>query len=656
MALIGATLAAGQAVEASPPPNGGGTPLWSPNGRCLAFVAGTPNSPANLWAVDLGAPDPRPRQLTRLGGRCLGWAPDSRTLYYQTIQSGRGAVYSVRLSDGKATPALTFLGDDVQALAPSPRGDRVAYVRAGENGRDLWVVGWDGAGQRRLTHDLAVRTLSWSRDGKWIALDVGESFGASTFVVDAAGGTDPRLVFGGVGSYPSWSPDGSRLAILGLHSATIVGADGSGERRLHISQADSGPLSWSPDGQLLAYTAVNGARRDIAAVAVDTGKTRTLSPGWTRGAHPAWSPDGLRVAFEAVPLGAPASSIYVVNARSGHCHPVTRSWASAWSAVSAGDGKATLFLTDRWGRGQVQLAAGGDGVAPATPLLRIDTRLPIQVCWPRGASRGIVVHGAAIWELTRSAPPRQLVTTQHPTSADLSPGGDQMAYVRWQEHIPALIVRQLADGSERELLPAPPAGQGYGKVAWSPRGDQIAFAQGNVLWKVSAQGGPASVIWTPAADSPGAVLLPPAWSPDGRCIAVGRFTRVNGQHLELWLLRPATRSRACIFAAAVAAESGLSADPLARPYAWHPSGRRLAFCAELGGVPAIYMIEVGRRSARAILLREAAAYPQWSADGSSLSYTSLAGNREALASMVVPAQAAGPPAMDPPGPWRSRPR
>jgi Tol biopolymer transport system component len=255
-----------------------------------------------------------------------------------------------------------------------------------------------------------------------------------------------------------------------------------------------------------------------------------------------------------------------------------------------------------------------------------------------------VVNGDAVWLLTNSAAPRELLKTQHPTSADLSPSGDRLAYVKWQEHQPSLVVRQLADGTEQELLGPPGGAQAYGKLAWSPRGSDIAFVRGSAVCRLRLDRRTVAVLWDAAVGGEGVALLPPVWSADGRRLACGRFipakgpaarggdgaAATGGPRLETWVIGAAGGRPRLVATSAITAEHGLYADPLALPYAWAPDGRRLAFGGELDGSPALYLVKIGRGKPEPELLRRAAAYPEWSADGDEIGYTDFGDNREVL--------------------------
>jgi Tol biopolymer transport system component len=111
-----------------------------------------------------------------------------------------------------------------------------------------------------------------------------------------------------------------------------------------------------------------------------------------------------------------------------------------------------------------------------------------------------------------------------------------------------------ADGTGRRVLVRSRFPQWFSEIAWSPRGDRIAYVQKGWIWLVRPSGG------KPDRVARGTRLL---WSPRGRLLYATAGTRR--------LLDPATkRSRVVVPTAAATAS-------------WSPDGTRLAYRASYAG-------------------------------------------------------------------------
>jgi Tol biopolymer transport system component len=121
--------------------------------------------------------------------------------------------------------------------------------------------------------------------------------------MNADGSGQHRLPHTDGGEYPSWSPDGSRIAfnsnLTGDHVMYIAQADGS--KVIGLSRVGEGwQVDWSPDGRSILFTSHRDHPdnyTDVYVMRPDRSAVRRLTDN--RGYTPAWSPEGDHIVFSA---------------------------------------------------------------------------------------------------------------------------------------------------------------------------------------------------------------------------------------------------------------------------------------------------------------------------------------------------------------------
>jgi len=179
----------------------------------------------------------------------------------------------------------------------SPDGQSVVFSLEQGGNTDVYTVGLDGSGMRRLTDAPSIETApSFSPDGSRIVFESDRSGTQQLYVMPASGGEATRISFG-PGRYgtPVWSPRGDLIAFTkqnaGRFHIGVMRTDGSEERLLTASFLDEGP-TWSPNGRVIMFTRESQGEAGAPALySVDiSGRNlrRVATP--SAASDPAWGP------------------------------------------------------------------------------------------------------------------------------------------------------------------------------------------------------------------------------------------------------------------------------------------------------------------------------------------------------------------------------
>jgi Tol biopolymer transport system component len=212
----------------------------------------------------------------------------------------------------------------------SPDGTRIAFdSRRGDGNRNIWVLEADG-GYTALTSDARDDGYpAWSPDGTQVAWSAGVAGEREIWAMRAADGGEPRRVTTGADDlWPTWSSRG--LIAFERHVGAdleiwVVDPTGAGAAA-RITAADGGGSdpAWSPDGLRLAFTRqVDGVKRIFIVDADGQTNLESLTPGASCDCEePTWSPDGTELAYVG-PGDGVIRPIFVVPATGGSPRRIT---------------------------------------------------------------------------------------------------------------------------------------------------------------------------------------------------------------------------------------------------------------------------------------------------------------------------------------------
>ena len=269
-------------------------------------------------------------------------APSGEWIAFARERGRVSTLYAMR-PDGTGTRRLAPRFSQGAWPAWSPDGTRLAFTSTRDHAgvdtlaaAELYVVGADGTGERRLTDDrIGEFRLAWTGVERLVFStcwneDEPRTCGLESLKPDGserqrlvAAPAEAAMIYGA-----AVAPDGSRIAFATPRAGErwlahddrrfwwwenldvyTVASDGSGKRRLTNDPGNDRWPVWSPDGSKIlfasdrdrngdcVYYECAGHASELYVMNADGSEQRRLTRTRAEEAYGAWSPDGTRIAF-----------------------------------------------------------------------------------------------------------------------------------------------------------------------------------------------------------------------------------------------------------------------------------------------------------------------------------------------------------------------
>jgi len=188
-------------------------PVFSPDGRRIAFAAVRRGSGSNVWTMD--ADGGNPTQVTVGGGRSPAWYPNGQQIAFLSVRQGHRKFWSIDAAGGNEKSLFEL--EDIENPSMSPDAKQVAFNFTKGGVINVATVSVMGGEPKQVTYDKELAGWpSWSPDGRFLAVEIKRGDDTHIAIIPSEGGEPIQLTFAPGQSWPNgWSPDGDKIVFAG---------------------------------------------------------------------------------------------------------------------------------------------------------------------------------------------------------------------------------------------------------------------------------------------------------------------------------------------------------------------------------------------------------------------------------------------------------
>ncbi len=327
----------------------------------IGSLASRPSSPTN-------APDP-----TSVQGALN--APDSGSAQEiglaPPLDLTSQAAYNA-LIPKTPTPGIAPVGvrDDIALRDEAQASSRgLVYFDERDDNFNLYRYDFDTGTEVALTSVAAVDSYpSVSPDGSRITFQSDRDGDFEIYVMDTDGKNLVQLTDNSVlDRLPAWSSDGEWIVFSsdvrddGNYDLYRIHPDGTGLQEIYSNGARNSAARYSPDGRYVVFTTgmgEDGATWDIGRLEVETGTYRNLTDNTVKDWSPSYSPDGRTILYLTTGTDDAArgnAAIAQMNADGSGQHILYDGIGFEWGAVYNPDERLIAFTTVAASTGQEEI-------------------------------------------------------------------------------------------------------------------------------------------------------------------------------------------------------------------------------------------------------------------------------------------------------------